>query len=136
MSDFEELFKVQEEMWNVGKQSSGFIPLRQFHTGATRDTDEGKLDYEGFLSPAVLKVYAEYLHKHRVMCDGSVRDSDNWQQGIPLDVYMKSGCRHFMEWWGMHRAHKSETEAMEDALCGVMFNAMGYLFELLRKEGA
>ena len=40
--------------------------IRTFETGATRDTELGKLDYEGFLSPTVLKAYAEYLNKHRV----------------------------------------------------------------------
>src|SRR5262249_20215749 len=58
---------------------------RIFKTGATRDTDTGKLDYEGFLSPLVLKRYAEYMHQHRVMKDGAMRASDNWQRGIPLD---------------------------------------------------
>ena len=28
--------------------------IRKFETGATRDTDQGKYDYEGFLSPVVL----------------------------------------------------------------------------------
>jgi len=29
--------------------------IRQFTTGATRDTSDGKLDYEGFISPLVLE---------------------------------------------------------------------------------
>jgi len=32
--------------------------MRQFESGATRDTEDGKLDYEGFLSPAVLLRFA------------------------------------------------------------------------------
>jgi len=35
--------------------------VRTFDTGATRDTEDGKLDYEGFLSGRVLKRYAEYM---------------------------------------------------------------------------
>ena len=46
---------------------------RTFDTGASRDTEAGKLDFEGFLSPPVLERYAEYLNKHRVMADGSTR---------------------------------------------------------------
>jgi hypothetical protein len=69
--------------------------VRTFSTGATRDTDEGKLDFEGFLSPTVLKAFAEYMHEKRKMPDGSLRDSDNWQRGIPVDAYMKSMWRHF-----------------------------------------
>ena len=33
--------------------------MRKFDTGATRDTVEGKFDFEGFLSQAVLNRYAE-----------------------------------------------------------------------------
>ena len=104
---------------------------RTFESGATRDTQEGKLDYEGFLSPLVLERYAQYLNKHRTMKDGTERASDNWQNGIPLSVYMKSILRHFMAVWTIHRGwpHK---EDLEEALCAVMFNDMGYLHEVLR----
>lgn len=107
--------------------------MREFTTGATRDTDDTKLDYEGFLSPAVIKRYAQYLNKHRVQADGQVRDSDNWQKGIPQDVYMKSMFRHFMDVWGQHRGEVGE-DTLQESLCAVIFNASGYLFELLREE--
>lgn len=109
--------------------------LREFETGATRDTSEGKLDYEGFLSPTVLKRYAGYLDKHRTQSDGVIRASDNWQKGIPPDVYMKSLCRHFFDVWEIHRGKLCTEEAFEEALCGVMFNSMGYLFETLKEKG-
>ena len=103
---------------------------RTFNTGATRDTDDGKYDYEGFLSPLVLERYAEFMHGHRKMSDGSVRDSDNWQQGIPWDVYMKSMWRHFFDVWAWHRGRPIK-DHIEVALCALLFNAMGYLHELL-----
>ena len=108
--------------------------MRQFSGNATRDTDDGKLDFEGFISPEVLLRYAEYMHKNRQTADG-VRDSDNWQDGIPKSVYMKSLWRHFMDLWLHHRGkgHKAR-ESLEDALCGVMFNVQGYLFEVLRPK--
>jgi len=106
--------------------------MREFDTGATRDTDENKLDYEGFLSPQVLTRYAQYLHKHRVQADGTLRDSDNWQKGIPKDVYMKSMFRHFMDVWTMHRTGCIGEDGIGEALCAVSFNAMGYLFEEIR----
>lgn len=109
------------------------MPSRKFKSGATRDTEKDKLDYEGFLSPIVLKAYAEYMNKHRVQSDGKLRDSDNWQKGIPKDVYMKSGFRHFMDWWLEHRGYKSR-DGIKDALCGIIFNSAGYLFELLKEE--
>ncbi len=110
--------------------------MRVFDTGATRNVDDTKLDYDGFLSPLVLKRYAEYLHKHRVQADGKVRPSDNWQKGIPLDTYMKSGWRHFMDWWAGHRdpaLGPEEQEDFEDAICAVLFNASGYLHEYLKR---
>lgn len=107
--------------------------MRQFETGATRDSDETKDDYEGYLSPLVLRRYAEYMTKHRVQADGKLRDSDNWQRGIPREAYMKSAWRHFMDWWMWHR-WKVSRDGVEEALCALMFNVMGYLHEMLRPE--
>lgn len=110
--------------------------MREFETGATRDSDDGKYDYEGFLSPRVLRRFAAYMHKHRAQVDGSLRSSDNWQKGIPKDVYMKSMWRHFMDVWTFHRstAQADHEDVLEDALCGVLFNVQGYLHELLRER--
>jgi hypothetical protein len=105
--------------------------MRTFETGATRDSEDGKLDYEGFLSPYVIHRYALYMHKHRVQSDGEIRASDNWQKGIPADAYMKSGWRHFFDWWYSHRDTDVDQEILEDAICALMFNAMGYLHQLL-----
>lgn len=105
---------------------------RTFGTGATRDMDEGKLDFEGFLSPLVLEKYAEYMNANRIQSDGKLRDSDNWQKGIPKNVYMKSMYRHFFDVWKYHRKLRIKM-TMEDALCALLFNVMGYLHEYLRK---
>lgn len=105
--------------------------ITRFASGATRDTQNGKLDYEGFLSPAVLERYAEYMNKHRTQSDGKLRDADNWQKGFTRASYMKSMWRHFLDSWKNHRGIKTEA-THEDALCGVIFNASGYLFELLQ----
>jgi hypothetical protein len=112
----------------------GRVMQREFSSGAVRDTDVGKLDYEGFLSPLVFERFAQYMHEHRKLADGSIRASDNWQRGIPLDSYMKSGFRHFMEWWKLHRSADDNGLRVEDALCGVMFNVQGYLHEILKSR--
>jgi hypothetical protein len=109
--------------------------VRQFDSGATRNPDENQLDYEGFLSPIALKRFAEYMHKHRRQADGSLRASDNWQKGIPLDSYVKSLVRHTMDVWLEHRGGESR-EGIEDGLCGVLFNGMGMLLETLKKKEA
>ncbi len=102
---------------------------RVFETGAMRDVDEAKFDYEGFLSPVVLERFAEYMHANRRMADGSFRTSDNWQKGIPLDAYMKSMWRHFMDLWTAHRGGRADKE---EALCALLFNVQGYLHETLK----
>lgn len=111
--------------------------MRQFKTGATRNDDSAELDYEGFFHPYVVETFARYMHENRTQADGKIRDSDNWQKGIDLDSYMKSGHRHFMDWWKEHRGEESR-EGMEKALCGLMFNVMGYLYQMemeRRSEG-
>ncbi len=109
--------------------------MRKFDSGATRDIVEGKFDFEGFLSPLVLNRYAEFMNKHRTQADGNLRDSDNWQKGIPIDTYMKSGFRHFFDWWANHRhADAVVKEDVEESLCALLFNAMGYLHEYLKDK--
>ncbi len=105
--------------------------MREFATGATRNADADKYDYEGFLSPVVLERYAQYMHKHRKQADGQLRDSDNWQKGIPLEAYMKSLLRHVMDVWKEHRGHGT-AEGLQEALCATVFNSMGYLHEVLK----
>jgi hypothetical protein len=112
--------------------------MREFKTGATRDIDTNKNDYEGFLSPTVLERYGYYMTKHRKQADGQLRDSDNWQKGIPKDVYMKSAWRHFLDVWFIHRGYKrfdkqrNEDITLDEALCALLFNIMGYLHEFLK----
>lgn len=107
--------------------------MRKFETGATRNVDTNKFDYEGFLSPLVLQEFGAYMHRHRQQADGSSRESDNWQKGIPLDAYIKSGWRHFFDWWLWHRGNRGN-ESLKEALCALLFNVQGYLHEILKKE--
>jgi len=113
--------------------------IRKFETGATRDTTKDKLDFEGFISPLVSRRYAQYLHKHRVQSDGTMRDSDNWQKGMSLDVYIKSKIRHGNATHLIHDGFKAYDEKgseidLEESLCAELFNTMGYLFEILKEK--
>ena len=113
-----------------------FGSIRKFETGATRDTDAGKPDYEGFLSPVVLERYGEYMNKHRVQSDGSLRASDNWQAHFGADhfsVCMKSLLRHVMDLWKEHRGLGSR-DGIEDALMAVLFNTMAYADKYLKDK--
>lgn len=103
---------------------------------ATRDLDDGKLDFEAFFSPIVLKAFAEYMHKNRFLADGTVRDGDNWQGLFGEEhqsVCMKSLTRHFMDLWLLHRGFAAR-EGIEDALAGIMFNTMAIWFKILKDE--
>jgi len=108
--------------------------VRTFSTGATRDVDDGKYDYEAFISPAVLKRYAEFMHSNRYQKDGTIRDGDNWAKGIPKSAYAKSLIRHTIEFWQGVRGMASTQ--LEIILCAIIFNASGYLYELLQERGA
>lgn len=113
---------------------------RYFETGATRDAEGTKPDYEGFFCPLTFAAYGEYMTKHRKQTDGKLRDSDNWQKGIPLPAYMKSLFRHFVQLWTLHRGYPVYDDktglplTVTDVCCAILFNTFGYLHETLKAE--
>ena len=113
--------------------------MQIFDSGATRDSDDDKLDYEGFIDPVALRRYGEYMHSHRIQADGKMRDSDNWQKGIPLVKYAKSLIRHVIDFWILHRGElvfdQKDRHAVskQELLCAIIFNALGYLGEELKQ---
>jgi hypothetical protein len=116
--------------------------IRTFDSGATRDTTEGKLSYVKALSSIVLQRYVQYLDKHRLQPDGSMREFNNWKKGIPEDTYFDSLGRHFVAAWLLKEGFPAEDNHgpvnIEDSLCAIIFNSMGWLHEILkdRKENA
>ena len=102
---------------------------RKFDTGAIRDTDEDKPDYEGYLSPLVIERFGQYMLKHQTDAADKQRASDNWQRGIPKEAYIKSMWRHFHEVWKLHR---SGEPGIDEALCALLFNVQGHLHEHLK----
>ncbi|SFZ81684.1 hypothetical protein SAMN02983003_0633 [Devosia enhydra] len=111
--------------------------VRTFATGANRDLDENKLDFEAFLSPLVLQDYAVYMHGKRRLADGSLRDGDNWQKGIPVDAYMKSLARHWQDLWLHHRGYADlAVEDYPTTLAAMLFNVMGAYDVYLKAERA
>lgn len=110
--------------------------MRYFNTGATRDTADGKIDPEGYLSPLVIKRFSEYMLENQVQADGKIRPSDNWQKHFGdqhFDVCMKSMWRHLLDVWMEHRGLKSR-EGMEKALMGTLFNVMAYADKYLKDK--
>lgn len=117
---------------------------RQFDSGATRDTSTNKLDPFGFLSPLALHRFSEYMHKHRLQSDGSLRDSDNWKKGMPQMEYVRSLIRHVFDFWlvmsGLQPRFDPKVTDPEEIACAVLFNVQGFLHESLQgkpaREGA
>jgi hypothetical protein len=115
--------------------------MKKFKTGAIRNSSQEKLDYEAFLSPIVLERFARHMHLHAKQEDGNYRPGDNWQLGLPQEVYMKSLLRHTISLWKEHRGFKvnkienGRKVDKEDLCCAIMFNVMGFLFEEIKKGG-
>ena len=131
--------------------------MKDYESGATRDGQEGKFVYSGFNSTIVEHEFASYMHTHRIQADGKLRQADNWKKGIARDDYLECMHRHFMDVWALHegfavlkRKLKDGEETLvciagdisididswrvvtkQEALCALLFNVKGYLFELL-----
>lgn len=128
-------------------------------TGANRNPDNGKFDYEGFSNPICEYSFAKYMHGHRLLEDGTMRDSDNWQKGLPNDWLIKSLHRHFMDLWLLSRGFivvKRKDESgehtlvysgttptlnndehlvtIEEACNGVRFNSEGLKYNYLTND--
>ena len=103
--------------------------MRKFETGATRDSNAEKLDYKGFLSPFALRRFAEYMHKHRRQADGSMRSSDNWKRGMPIDCYAESLLRHVQEFHLEYEHPAKDWSKLDEIMCAILFNVQGWLHE-------
>jgi len=68
--------------------------IRKFKTGGLRDSGEGKLNYYGFRHPLLEQSFAKYMHEHRKMIDGTLRDANNWWKGWDKEVSLQSLVRH------------------------------------------
>lgn len=109
-------------------------------TGALRDTDTGKFAYFGFNHPLVEWVFARYMHRHRKMADGSLRDPDNWCKGFddPVET-LRSLDRHVQDAKLLQTGvavvdERGKNVTMEEALCGIRFGANALLLDLVKDK--
>ena len=112
--------------------------MREFETGATRDTDEGKNDYSGFLSPLVIRAFGDYMRHHQTQADGTLRGSDNWKQLFGENHYavcFSSLLRHVEDVWLEHEGYDSR-DGLDEALGGLLFNVMAYWYAVLLEREA
>ena len=118
--------------------TSNDAKIRQFDTGATRDTSIGKLEYARFMSPIVIKRFSEYMNLHRKQSDNNLREPDNWMNLFGdkhEDVCLDSLWRHLMDVWLINKGFPNEArEDIESALCAIMFNVQAWLFKVLKDK--
>jgi hypothetical protein len=134
--DIQALYPDEEErLFKVDQKGHA---MNTFETGATRSEDVVRDDPDGYLSPYFLDRYFKYMTKHRVQADGAVRESDNWQKGIPLERYMKGLWRHFFHMWQRHRGVEVTdplaADSIEEDMMAMMFNLQGYAHEYLKDQ--
>lgn len=107
--------------------------MRTFETGANRDTNTNKVDYMGHISPLVTHRYGQYMNECRNLPDGTRRAADNWKAGMPVPVWLESLVRHMEDVKLIADGYSdvATTPDMEKALCAVLFNAQGLLYQIL-----
>lgn len=110
--------------------------MRTFETGATRDSDDSKLEHWGFSSALVEKRYSEYMQTHQTQADGEKRASNNWMKGIPGDVYKHSMSRHVNDLRLILEGHPEQAEEsdLETVLCAIKFNVDGMLYGVIKNR--
>jgi len=89
--------------------------IRNFESGATRDTSKGKFEYYGFRHPLCEHSFAGYMHHHRKQADGSFRDADNWWKGWDKEISLKCMARHFEDLTALHAGYCVYKERVGDA---------------------
>lgn len=138
------------------------LKIRKFDNGALRDTGEGKLNYYGFRHPLLEQKFAEYMHEHRKMADGSLRDANNWWKGWDKEISLQSLIRHVEDLQAIHAGYvvieirskdgvrkvyhdlsknepyilEEDEEAkvitVEECCNAIRFNSMAYLLEKMK----
>jgi len=120
--------------------SQRFRTMRIFDTGATRNVETDP-DYHGFFSPLSMHAYGEYMHAHRLQADGTMRDSNNWQLGMPQDSFVRSLVRHAHDVELIHDGYKElarsdvrDPSTLKAHLSAIIFNAQGMLHFLVKED--
>lgn len=119
--------------------------VQTFDSGATRSADTGKNKYLGFLSFQALEAFGDYMTRHRVQADGSLREPDNWKKGITIESYMDSLLRHALEMAGLSVGYIPKRCRLEnpsftldqhklETACAIFFNVQGFLHEFVKPK--
>lgn len=67
--------------------------FRTFASWATRDTSNGKLEYDKYINPLCDLSFSKYMQSKQII-GGEYRAGDNRQKGIPPESLFESLVRH------------------------------------------
>ena len=81
------------------------LEIRKFESGGLRDSCDGKLNYYGFREPRLEQSFAKYMHEHRKMADGTLRDANNWWKGWDKEISLQSLVRHIEDLQAIHAGY-------------------------------
>ena len=131
--------------------------MREFETGGTRDTANGKIHYYGFQHPLCDFSFGQYMLCHQVQADGKIRAADNWWYGWEKSISLDSLARHVEDLKLIHagyyvykfRAIDGETTIVskepkddpalvrvteEESCNAIRFNSQSYLLQVLKEK--
>jgi hypothetical protein len=97
--------------------------MREFETGAVRDSEDGKEDYIETISWTAFRRYAEYMTGKK-----SKYGAGNFKKGIPIESYEKSLVRHVQKYLA-NKYENGDFEKEEDHLSAILFNVFGIIHE-------
>jgi hypothetical protein len=95
--------------------------ITQFKTGAIRDSQEGKTDYNETISWTALNRYARYMTGKKAKYGAG-----NFKKGIETWSYVQSMLRH-VDKWMRNTYEEGNDEKDEDHLSAIVFNVFGIM---------
>lgn len=122
--NWENINSLDESIKETTKFDEGKPCVREFETGAKRDSDKDKEDYIESVSWLTLMRYAKYMKVQEVRYGRG-----NWKKGIPIEEYEKSLLRHIQKYIANKYDH-ANLEPEVDHLSAAFFNLQGLIHEL------
>jgi hypothetical protein len=101
--------------------------MREFKTGAVRDSDDSKEDYIETISWTAFKRYSQYMTGKK-----KKYGAGNFKKGIPIESYEQSLVRHLQKYLA-NKYEEGTAEKDEDHISAMVFNLFGIMHEEERK---
>lgn len=95
--------------------------ITTFKSGAIRDNQEGKPDFNETISWTAFNRYAKYMTGKKAKYGAG-----NFKKGIPTSSYVASMLRH-VDKWMRNTYENGQDELNEDHLSAIVFNVFGIM---------